>query len=474
MVFHENREKRTRFRKTGRLVLFLLIAVCCIQAAGAKVNVYHVAITPNGEIIGNQTPVEVLALMDITSEDQFTFSPDNTLRFWTELEDPVYTAVISRDGNLAALPVRHSKAMTLTSWDLSYPSGSSLSLKVTVRGIAPNVTSTQERTLVRIAEATPNSIINGTEVIRKSRITYVPGARPTDQPFLARGGIAVTTDPEPAKIYLDGHFMCNSPANLTGIGTGTHSLTLAYPGYYNTTMDVTVLQDKTVEIRTSLNPAPEGKSPSSAICYVTLVSEPEKAQVFLDGADIGRSPFYNHAVAPGIHNVRMTLPGYLPYEANVQAIPGQVNSVFVRLVPSIPVVPTAAAGTQRPAEDGCIRCVSDPPGADIYIDHTFSGTAPSSFCNITPGTHSVLLILPFFAEYSREFFLEQGETVTVATSFSLSDLYIPKFDLLMGLLSGIQSRLPVSPPGTGELEKTKDIDRQKAYEDLVQSIGDEA
>jgi hypothetical protein len=450
-----------------KLVLFLVIITCCIQAAGAKVNVYHVVITPNTEIIGNQTPVEVIALMDITSEDHYTFSPDNTLQFWTDLQDPVWTPLLSRDGNLLDLPVRHSRSMTLTSWDLSYPSGSSLSLKVTLKGIAPNVTSTQDKTMFRVAEATSHSTIKETEVIHTRQVTYVPGAQPPQEPYVPRGSVRVTSDPDHAAISLDGMNIGQTPHTLEGTPAGLHTLTLSLPGYHDAVMTVTVIERQTVDIATTLHPAPG--TPGGEQGFVTIISEPPGAGITIGGISSGTTPLYNRETEAGIHPVEVTLPGYQPFVSEIQVIPGQGNTVLVQLNPVQGSGAVVQSATPEPAS--CwIRFSSDPPGADVYLDNRFIGITPVQIGDLEPGLHETSIVLPFYQVYRENVSLEPGEVMDVATRFTLGDIAVPGIDVILGLFSGL--KLPALPAG-GEPGGAPGDDRQKAYEELVRALEEE-
>jgi hypothetical protein len=458
---------------TGLRVLAAAIIVLWALplAAGASANIYHIAVTPNGEIIGNQTPVEVVVLMDISSEEDVTFSEDNTLKFWTDLNDAVFIPVLERNGIRSELPLRHARTMTLTSWDISYPSGDRLALKVTVRGIAPNVSSTREMTMIRIAEATPHAIIESSEVIEKRSVTFIPGAQPPEDPYEPKGSVAINSTPGRARITIDGFGYGETPATVPDLGTGTHTLILSLPGYYDTTLSFTIVERQTVNVAATLIPGGEGSAGKGT---ATIISEPEGAEVTIDGRPAGITPIYNIGVEAGISPVRVSLPGYQLYSADIQFIPGQNNVVMVRLNP-VQVAGEARLETDpehvlATPETCCIRCSSDPPGADISVDNLFITMTPAEICNLSPGRHEVALLLPLHKRYTTEVTLSPGETGDIGKKFTLADLSLPGIDTLIGLVSGLH--LPGIPDSGSPLQE-KDGDRQKAYEELVKSLEEE-
>lgn len=453
-------------RKIWPFLLLLLLAFCCIQGVSARVNVYTVVITPNDGIIGNQTPVAVMALMDITSEDQYTFSEDHTLRFWTDLQDPVWTPLLSRDGILTELPVRNSRNMVLTAWDLSYLSGSRVSLKVTLKGIAPNVSSTMDKTIIRIAEATPHSTIEETEAEHIRPVAYVPGARPPEDPYLPKGSIRVTSQPGTAAVLLDGARKGETPVTLDGVAAGPHTLTLSLPGYHETTLTVTVIERQTLDIATTLNPAPLPSGGEKG--YLTVTSDPPGASVSLNGVPAGVTPLTNRETDPGIHPLRVSLPGYQEYSSDIQVYSGQGTTLAVRLVPAQGSVGSTAGPDGAPCHLGFS---SDPPGADVYIDNRFVGLTPAGAGDLQPGKHTIMILLPFYRAYTEEVYLSPGEAREISTVFTLQDLDIPGLGALIDLLS--QIKLPGLSKGDEKGAGGAEEDRQKAYEELVKSLGEE-
>ena len=460
--------------QTNRIpaILALVILLSCVQAAGAAVHVYTIAVLPDTELIGNQTPVEVIALMDITSEGQYTFSADHTLKFWTDLKNPVYTAVLSRDGDLIPLPERRSRSMTLTSWDLSYPSGSRLSLKVTVRGLAPEVTATREMTMIRVAEATPSAIITSSEVNRTRLITYREGAVPEPEPFVPKGSIEINSTPQPAMITIDGTPYGTTPALIPGITAGNRLVTLSHPGYHDAALVVSVIEGETIGIAATLHPAPA--NPAGLDGFVTVKSVPDGAEVMVGGQAIGKTPVFNHAAAPGIHPLAVTREGYSTYTTDLQVIPGELNSVHIQLSP----VDAGAAGATSPDSSpvplplsGCIRCLSDPPGADVYVDLVPRGRTHLTVCDLTPGYHEVVMLRPFFRQFRTSVLVTPGETAETSAAFPYSELEIPGVSFILGIFSSIE--LPQFTAGEGSQESAVD-DRQRAYEDLMRQIGEEA
>lgn len=94
------------------------------------------------------------------------------------------------------------------------------------------------------------------------------GANPTPVP--ATGGFNIVSTPAGSEVYIDNLFKGYTPALLTGIPAGQHSVLLKYTGYvdYSTTASVTAGQ--TTPLAISLQPAPT-PTPESAPSLPLLV-----------------------------------------------------------------------------------------------------------------------------------------------------------------------------------------------------------
>jgi hypothetical protein len=93
---------------------------------------------------------------------------------------------------------------------------------------------------------------------------------PNPTPVLPTGGLNIVSSPSGAETYVDNQYYGYTPATLTGISVGQHSVTLKYIGYvdYLTTATVNAGQTTPLAITMSPAPTPTPKSaPSPAIMF---------------------------------------------------------------------------------------------------------------------------------------------------------------------------------------------------------------
>ena len=93
---------------------------------------------------------------------------------------------------------------------------------------------------------------------------------PAPTPVPATGTIQVTTTPDGAEIFVDNLFKGYSPATLTGIAAGQHTVLLKYTGYIDNTQSVIVGSGQTTPLTVTMQPAP-APTPASPLSPAAIL-----------------------------------------------------------------------------------------------------------------------------------------------------------------------------------------------------------
>ena len=93
---------------------------------------------------------------------------------------------------------------------------------------------------------------------------------PSPTPVPASGSIQVATTPDGAEIFVDNLFKGYSPATLTGIAAGQHTVLLKYTGYIDSTQSVIVGSGQTTPLTVTMQPAP-APTPASPLSPVAIL-----------------------------------------------------------------------------------------------------------------------------------------------------------------------------------------------------------
>lgn len=119
------------------------------------------------------------------------------------------------------------------------------------------------------------------------------------------GELDVSSYPEGGTIFLDGvPTGLTTPARLTGILTGEHTIRIELNRYYSWETTVTVIANTTIGVNTVLQIKPATFSVNSAYGNGT---------VFLNGIDRGTTPVFIDSLAEGSYELIVRHPGRFPY-----------------------------------------------------------------------------------------------------------------------------------------------------------------
>jgi hypothetical protein len=129
------------------LLIFLIV---CIQAVSATTSVSDVTIDPSGSLTPG-TPVTVQFKIDAGS-----FPSGGEIRLFTDLDSSAWTYTIIVNGVENIRPVEGGRTLAISGFELSYKPADDVSVRATLEGVAPSVTQTSNKTLIRITEYDSN------------------------------------------------------------------------------------------------------------------------------------------------------------------------------------------------------------------------------------------------------------------------------------------------------------------------------
>jgi len=118
---------------------------------------------------------------------------------------------------------------------------------------------------------------------------------------------------------------------------GDHRLSCRYSGYREFSQKVSVEPGKKLDVRVHLVKQTDVQS-SQVTSEIKLEVKPNRAAVFLNGGYVGHVDEFNGPgqamiVPVGSYDLKITLPGYLPFETQVSLRPGQKLEVKTDLLP---------------------------------------------------------------------------------------------------------------------------------------------
>ena len=195
--------------------------------------------------------------------------------------------------------------------------------------------------------------------------------------------VALVSQPAGAQVLLDGTPVGTTPVELE-VEAGERQLELRLAGHNAWRQAITVLADQPLNVAEVTLVQADGR--------VELITDPPGAAVGVNGEFQGATPLTLRLRPGRVHVIALNKPGYetATRELSVAADSGR------RL--EIPLV----------AQFGLIEVVSDPPGAEIFVDAELRGVTPAQL---------TLLAVAHELEVRLDGHAPQSTTVTPRTGF---------------------------------------------------------
>ena len=278
--------------------------------------------------------------------------------------------------------------------------------------------------------------------------TTVPTTSPTQVPPSGTGSLTVTSVPTGSMVFLDGVYKGFTPITIAGIPAGSHQIRVHRIGYEDYTAGVTITAGSAANVPVTLKTSsgsttvpttvpttmptivpttsPTEGPTGTGTGGLTVTSTPTRAMVFLDGVYRGVTPLTITGISSGIHQLRVTYPGYGEYSSGVNVPAGKTITFQVLLkVASGPTtvpttVPTTSPTQGPPAGTGSLTVTSIPTRAMVFLDGAYKGFTPITVTGIPVGTHQLKVHRIGYEDYTAGVTITSGSTATVPVTLQTS------------------------------------------------------
>ncbi len=216
------------------------------------------------------------------------------------------------------------------------------------------------------------------------------------------GVVRVISEAPGARAFLDGTDMGPVPTDIKDIKAGEHIVQVKAPGFMTGEQKVTVAPGSSQIVKFDLNPEAAGDTGT-----IEVVSSVPEADVFIDGAAVGKVPVKKKLTA-GEHPVVVRLAGYKTFEEKVRLEPG----TELRVQADLKAV-------------GRLRVLSTPSGAQVLIngvvmkDEGGNDRTPLTV-EVEVGETVVQLSAPGFLPFSTTVMIEGGKPTTLNPELAIA------------------------------------------------------
>jgi hypothetical protein len=210
------------------------------------------------------------------------------------------------------------------------------------------------------------------------------------------GIVRVLCDAQGARAFLDGTDYGPAPVDIKDVKAGDHILQCKAPGMQVGERKITVAAGQSKIEKFDLNP--EAPTDQGTLKVVSTVPE---AQVFIDGANVGKVPV-EKKISAGEHPVVVQREGYKQFEQKVRIEAGQTVTVQADL-----------KGVGR------LRILSTPSGATVLINGIPGGKTPLDQ-EVEVGETVIRIEMPGFQPYEQTLTIDAGKPQTISRELAIA------------------------------------------------------
>ena len=245
--------------------------------------------------------------------------------------------------------------------------------------------------------------------------TPVKATTSPNQVFVQQSELKLISQPDGAKVEIDGWSEPNwvTPFTASHLAAGNHTLVFTKPGYLPQTRMVESQIGKSVDVNAELTPA---------VSTLVVTSNPQGANVWVDGKDSGMTTPAQITVEKGPHHVTVKKAGFKDASTDESFSEGQTLS-FSPVLLSVnqasedgknPSFLRRILGTDTvPEGKGLVHIRTNPEGASIVIDGKTAPKKTNARWPADPGVYSIVLQMDGYKSVHRNIRVQKGRVVNI-------------------------------------------------------------
>jgi serine/threonine-protein kinase len=245
--------------------------------------------------------------------------------------------------------------------------------------------------------------------------TPVKATSSPNKVFIAQSELKLLSQPDSAKVEIDGWSEPNwvTPFTASHLAAGMHTIVFSKSGYLQQTKSVQSEAGKSIDVSAELAPA---------VSTIVVTSNPQGANIWVDGKDSGLTTPAQLTVEKGFHKVTVRKAGFKEMSTEETVAEGQTLS-FSPVLLSVNVQPEDGKssnplrrffGTDAiPEGKGLVHIRTDPEGATILVDGKAAPKKTNARWPADPGVYSIVLQMSGYKPVHRNIRVQKGKVVNI-------------------------------------------------------------
>ena len=236
-----------------------------------------------------------------------------------------------------------------------------------------------------------------------------------NQVYTQQSEIQFTSTPDGAKVEIDGWSEPNwvTPFTASNLAAGFHLVSFTKAGYLTQSRSVETVAGKSLQMAADLAPA---------VSTIVVSSNPQGANIWLDGKDTGRVTPAQLTVEKGPHRLVVRKSGFKDAATDENLSEGQTIS-FTPVLLSVGQRAEDGASNNLlhrifgaetvPDGKGLVHVRTEPEGATIIVDGKVAPKKTNARWPAEPGVYSITLQMDGYKPVHRNIRVEKGKIINL-------------------------------------------------------------
>jgi serine/threonine-protein kinase len=236
-----------------------------------------------------------------------------------------------------------------------------------------------------------------------------------NQVFVQQSELKLLSKPDNAKVEIDGWSEPNwvTPFTASHLAAGSHTIVFTKAGFLQQTKMIESVAGKSVDVSAELAPS---------VSTIVVTSNPQGANVWVDGKDSGMTTPAQLTVEKGFHKVTVKKAGFKDSSIEDSVAEGQTMSfspVLLSVNPQSeegksPTLLRRIFGTDTiPDGKGLVHIRTNPEGASILVDGKAAPKKTNARWPADPGVYSIVLQMTGYKSVHRNIRVQKGKVVNI-------------------------------------------------------------
>lgn len=236
-----------------------------------------------------------------------------------------------------------------------------------------------------------------------------------NQVYTQQSEIKFTSNPDGAKVEIDGWSEPNwvTPFTASNLAAGFHLVSFTKAGYLTQSRGVETAAGKSLQMSADLAPA---------LSTIVVSSNPQGANIWLDGKDTGRVTPAQLTVDKGPHRVLVRKAGFKDAVSDENLSEGQTISFTPVLLSQGQRAEDGASNSLLhrlfgaetvPDGKGLVHVRTEPEGATIIVDGRVAPKKTNAHWPADPGVYTILLQMDGYKPVHRNIRVQKGKIINL-------------------------------------------------------------